>query len=298
MIYKNCFLIYSPKQNISGILEVMRNKCINIIHPILDFDLDIMDSIENSIKKSDFICCLLNKSTNKDQIYELGFAKGLNKPIFMIVEDDMMIPFSIKNFVYVKTNAENIEAISYNLEQFLNNTNRRKYVGDSKKLKRNKKKNISNEEFLIEQLYEANITEEKIANIIINLLSYHQNITVVSQDRSMDKGADLAIWIDEIEMSLGGPILIELKTHANVSNDFFVLYKNQMTNYLLATNSPVGIVIFRSDRDDIPITDNHDLPLIIFMELRTFVRYITEGKLAKILIERRNEAVHRGGYNG
>ncbi len=140
MIYKNCFLIYSPKQNISGILEVMRNKCINIIHPILDFDLDIMDSIENSIKKSDFICCLLNKSTNKDQIYELGFARGLNKPIFMIVEDDMMIPFSIKNFVYVKTNAENIEAISYNLEQFLNNTNKRKYVGDSKKLKRNKKK--------------------------------------------------------------------------------------------------------------------------------------------------------------
>lgn len=297
MEYKKCFIISSQKQYILGVVDLLRDKGINIIHPLLDFGVNLIDSLENAIKESDFVFCIVNQNTDKNQLFELGLARGLQKPIFLVAEDDNLLPFSINNFIYVKARIDDINAISYNLEYFLQNTKRKKTVVESKKTKVNVCENIPDINLILSKIYEPNISEYDMLSMIENLLLNYQDITVVSQNRNINKGADLAIWIDDLELILGGPILIELKNRAKLSNDFFIKAKNQMLSYLHATNSPVGIIVYNGDSKKCEILDNSQLPLVIYMELKTFIYYITERKLARFLIEKRNKAAHRGDLN-
>lgn len=73
--------------------------------------------------------------------------------------------------------------------------------------------------------------------------------------------------------------------------------KKQMLSYLNATNSPVGIIIYNGGGQECEIVDNQQLPLVVYMELKTFINYVTDRKLAKLLIEIRNKVVHIGDSN-
>lgn len=289
-----CYVISHPRQNIIEIIELLNEKSIAFTHTLLDIDINPMDSIENAIKESDFVIFMFNQTTNTNQFYELGLAKGLQKPIFIIVEDNSLLPFCAERFMYVKANTDNIEAISYNLDLFLNNAtkkrNIRKYQGN--KIKTNKNDILPDLNTLVSNIYKENLSEKYIIETIEKILSCYEDITVVSQNRNLDKGADFALWIDEVENTLGGPILIEVKKSINQHT------KYQMADYLQTSKSPAGIVIYIGDKNDYEITDNKQLPLIIYMELRTFIQYTTERKLAKLLIDRRNDVVHKGGFNG
>lgn len=153
-----------------GVIDLLKNKGIDIIHPLLDFGANLIDSTETAIKKSDFVFCIVNQYTDKNQMFELGLARGLQKPIFMVAEDDNLLPFSISSFIYVKAKLDDINAISYNLEHFLLNTKRKKTFVGSRKTKISVSKNMPDTNTILSKIYEPNISEREILSMLENLL--------------------------------------------------------------------------------------------------------------------------------
>ena len=70
--------------------------------------------------------------------------------------------------------------------------------------------------------------------------------------------------------------------------------KEQMLNYLMITNSSVGIVVINGFNKDYSIIEFETMPLVIFMETNTFIHYIKNNYLAKFILEMRNKVAHRG----
>lgn len=292
---KTCFIAAPSGADISVIKHVLIKRG---LQPIVPFELpiagfSITEHLSNAIKSADlFIAVLDAKHQNSNVYYEIGFAHALEKRSLILVSPSISdLPSNVSEHLYLRTDSTNVEAIGFALDRALSvQPQKRKPEKSNISLSRPIGKLADRFLSLLLERSET-ITEMEAEQILIDAL-HASGIKVVAQSSSKVKGADLAIWADELTPWVGNPLLIELK--GRIMNEeaarrmadqvsSFIAYTNSKWVLLVAVNSAPNLVDFISP-----------LPGVIFITLPELIGRMRKKSFGQLIRDLRNRQLHGG----
>ena len=229
------------------------------------------------------------KTPNSNIFYEVGLARGLGKPVFLIIQDEGTLPIYLKDMVYVKASVKDLEPIAFNLDQFLLQYGKQKKTRVTR-LKRPKA--MPNIEYLKKDLGKLTKqgTEIEFLSLVTNLLK-SENVILNLSHGIEEKGADLSLWIDSLELSLGNPLLVDLKI-GDLSESILEKTEEQLRHFLEKTNARVGLLIYFDRKNHHFNRSKFMEPLVIRFEIRNLIEELTKSPIDRVIISERNRIVH------
>jgi nucleoside 2-deoxyribosyltransferase len=290
-----CFISKNSESNKSFDIYIRELLKKNNIQPfdIYDYPIkhNIINILEERIKNSDFILAVIDNNS-PSTFYEIGIAKGLGKPIFVILLKDLVLyPSFLHEFPYVKVDERNIDNIDFPLKQFTEK------LPKQKKTKVKNYHNIENHE--LPDTWESDLKKIRTsgsASELERFVSYiFKRMNILSKEVGADAGVDLVLWLDETETFIGNTILVEFK-FGKITNDILKNGEKQLSNYLLSTNNKVGLLLYL-DREGkkFPMGNLID-PLVIRLDLDVFLSQIKSKKrLIDVILSCRNNMTHGAG---
>ncbi|MGF7119331.1 hypothetical protein J2749_002350 [Methanobacterium oryzae] len=246
-------------------------------------------AIEKEIRSSDFICAIISSDRSPAVFFEIGLAKGIGKPIFLIIEDNWDIPLDLKNFVYVKAFSKDKEAITFSLDQFLNKYRKipKSAYYENKEPKSGKKFN----DYLSQNNLNLINNEKQLELFLMNLFDNLDGVRTVKRESYNDIGIDISLWIDKLESNLGNPVLVEIK-EGTLSKNQLRKSEIQLRKYLENTNASTGLLIYLDNENRRFEPSGLQMPMVIWLELNNLVNSLHELSLADIIVKERNKMVH------
>ncbi|MBT2639853.1 nucleoside 2-deoxyribosyltransferase [Bacillus sp. ISL-39] len=270
--------------SIRGVLKKNNIKTVDI------FDIPQSETmnnfLEDRIAKSDlFISIIDNFSPNS--FYEIGIAKGLNKPIFIVISKDLKIhPNFLYDFLYVRVSENESEIIEFPLNQFISNCTKNKRRSQTKNKKKDIKLPISSD--LQQTVLRSTGTGEEITEYLMNIFELN-NITVKTV--SQNKGVDFVLWIDEMNEILGNILMIEVKI-GNITKEMLNNSESELQTILRNTNNKVGLLLYL-DRIGRRFDIGNSLdPLIIRMDIEDFIKEIGDKSISDVIFNCRDLIAH------
>jgi hypothetical protein len=289
--FKSCYVIAPFSKDTYDLIDLLKRHGIqtNGILSFSDSDISLSNTIEEGIRKVDFVCAFIPPKASPTIFYEVGIARGAKKPIFMIIEEKSLPDMYLHDMVYVRASIKDQNAIEFALDQFL-----AKYRQISKRIPLNKE--VRSEKLEIKPFQDSLelISKEnnpfEIESFVADLFKYLKDVTIVER-QELDKGIDMALWVDNLEPYFGNPILVEVKSRVR-SKSLLMKAEDQLRNYLEKTNASLGLLIYLGN--DIKKMKNQKIrqPLVIWLELHELVSMLSKNSLAEIIMAKRNEMIH------
>ena len=116
---------------------------------------------------------------------------------------------------------------------------------------------------------------------------------VTGPEERKDKGADFAVWMDELEDALGTPILVEVKA-GNLTDKKIEDAATQLRKHVANTHGRCALLIYWDQANREFPSLSAEWPLVLQLSGSSLIQLVTEGRLAQELVRLRNMAVHGG----
>jgi protein involved in ribonucleotide reduction len=275
---------------LNRILKSIGIATIRIDHPEFESEL-ISTTVQKLIQKADLVIGVLSEGSNNNNVFfELGFARALRRPIFLIVPPNLELPFGLKDIISIRSDSKNEEAIKFALEQI---KVRSKHLVPKSKVIEKKTHAIGNKAIEFLEAFQNNnrhFSESQIEEVIASALK-DAGVTAIASSSNRDYGADLAVWIDELENLMGNPILFEIKGRIN-SQSHLDETISRCQKYAKNAKSKY-IVLLYLESNFIEATSRSLIPPnIMVFQITDLISRLQKNSLGKILMHERNRLVH------
>jgi hypothetical protein len=243
-----------------------------------------LEVTNSELSKADFLCLVLPEGRNANIFFELGIAYARRKPVLAFLGSGVELPSDISNLTYIRSEATNLQAVRQLVSTFLEHAkpseNPRSFTKPATKIAINKF-HVPATEMIGAEEYErrtAKIFEE--AGFIVSAPAERR-----------DQGADLAIWVDELQNTLGSPLLVEIKA-GGFSYGRIREAASQLRSHVSKTHGRCGLIVYWDSQGKSIAEALPHWPLIIVLSGTTLTRLVAKGKLINELLRLRNAAVH------
>jgi len=289
--FRSCFLTAPMNVDVLPIWNILESKNIQKVDYKLEssYGSELSLRVEEAIHKAGFVFAILFSGADNRNIYfELGIAFAKNKPIFLLVDSSELIPVFLRDIFYVQAKPTDFEAIKFNLEIFLEHHKTRINVQRSKGEPSKKTKKLD-----AEVLFDEAKRAENEKELTIVLKNAFGKVGYLFEDlpNSKIRLADIAVWIDQIQSSIGNPVLIEVKAGLLTENRF-IDGLNQLRTSLLNSGGRVGLLIYQDERGLKHKATSSGWPLVIALSIDELLSFLANGSLADFLIDERNRIIH------
>lgn len=266
-------------------------------HNFYDFSIgsSFSDLIKRKIRESDFILGLITQN-NQNVFFELGVAEALGKPIFLLVEHDIKLPFFLEGNIFYQLDwSKNTQLLELSLKNYIQDISNR-YTRYNKRKIESEISNLSiadTNESLIElkQLRSGDFRETDLIDLIMRVFK-KLNVQAVSEMSLGDRARiDIAITNERLSTYLGNPILFEVKS-GQINPNIIEKSQYQLQNYLNKTEASFGILLYFDKNDRRFGKEFYRVPNILMFDIEDFVQGISSEGLENFLIKARNEYVH------
>lgn len=295
-----CFLSYSFDTDISVIKRILTENNVHYVSPVdsLEYGDNITTTVRRQLQDSDFVVGILDHNNN-NVFFEIGMAVALKKPIFILLKDNRTsLPIDASELTYTISESTDYEKINYSFRIFIDNLSRshsnieqRKPKVSTKKIKgktisRNLASSLMNRPIQSAQQFEQ-VIGDLFREMGVGILAENKN-------KARDFQADFSLWIDELNSSLGNPIIVEVKFNRN--RDALKGAVDQLSNYLKKYNSKTGLLIYNNP-SGVPFTELYSYsPLILSISFQDLVDKVTTTSFAETILKLRNQIVHRESF--
>lgn len=256
------------------------------------FSLDINEIVHSNIVKmiseADFVLAILN-GTSPNVLFEVGIAVGINKPIFVLVGENSILPFDLKGMTYIHINRNLKENLELPLKYFSASLHKEKeFVYPDKKAI---KINIDEEEFFeklraIKDSGDGMQFEKFIIDFFRQIEDQYTTFMFDKIDR--DTGYDLAIWFDELEESVINPVLFNFKF--GKMNKARI--KKAVDRVMVSAHNGQTVIILYCDTLNQDAIYENKTPRIMIIKFEDFVHTVFEHGLPKTILLYRNCIAH------
>ena len=288
---KKAFLAASGKVQLQALKEELRQRS---IEPLTTYELPVMgtsilEHIERSIRKSDLFIAILVAEPSSNVLFELGLAHGLGKHILLLVSPKYgKLPSDISGRFYVRANPDNREAIGFALDQIL--------ASSRKKSRRQIKPSPSEHplgdkvDHYLKLIHDRGkkLTEKEMEEIVVELLKA-SGVSNVTQSPFPDQGADIAVWSDDLQTTVGNPLIIEVKSRLQ-NREKVRPALEQVELYRKKSNTQWALLIlplFSSAIASIPFTGS-----VLALTITELLENLRNKSFAETIRELRNARVH------
>jgi hypothetical protein len=108
-------------------------------------------------------------------------------------------------------------------------------------------------------------TEEELQSVLVATMR-ESGVRVIRYAHERDTGADLAVWVDQLNSQLGNPILVEVKTRINDSASAALIAK-QASNYVDRSTARTILIVYKDGFDQTRINREFGNRNVIFVRL-------------------------------
>lgn len=297
--FKTCFISTTLDTDTSKLRQALEQHGVKWTDAAaaLSAGASLTQSVYKTIQEADFVCVVIDSDYQSTFVpFEMGVAVGVQKPLLIFVAPDVNLPSDFEGFATVRTDLQNSEPINFALDIFL--AHAQSNIGQVSIPERQTSTSINmqwawDNVAAMRQSASDPASSNKyllITDTLISLFQAAGALVADSPDPDL-KGADMAVWFDALQDSLGNPILIECKI-GEITQSRLAEAEYQLRGLLAKTQAKAGIVIY-SDRDgrQFPATSK-TLPLIYRFSIEEFIEAVGSGDFASILLTQRNQLLH------
>lgn len=242
---KTCFIAAPAGANLAVLRATLQERGLRVLVPSdLEVGVDWASEIQKQLARTDLVIGVISADQNSSWVlFELGQASALGRRIILIASPKAdPIPFALHQFLVLRTEIDNADAIGFALDQVLSApaVTIRERASSSKALAGLGQKA---DEF-IERLDHDLIAKRwrSVEELVADALRASGTDLVVTSP-SGDLGADIAVWSDVLEPFVGNPLLIEVKGAIKGKADL-TRATRQLAKYVGASGSRWGILLY------------------------------------------------------
>jgi hypothetical protein len=248
-----------------------------------------IDAIDGALAKADFVCTVLPEGQHGNIFFELGIAFARRKPILAFAGSSTLLPTDILSLTYVRADIKNPEAVRSTLAAFLEHASGRPPRRPSKGPNAPARKQAEGTR-RGSAPPRSSMTGYELESKTAALLQ-EAGFIVSSPTERRGQGADFAVWIDELQQSLGNPLLVEVKG-GNLSSARLRESAEQLRGYAAKTHARSALLVYwDSEKREYP-TIVTGWPLVFQLSGEVFTRLLRQGGLPEELVRLRNAAIH------
>jgi len=291
-----CYISSDSNYDLSRLKDILFNLGVETLN-FYDFSFgsSFSDLIKRKIREVDFVVALITQK-NQNVLFELGVAEALGKPIFLLVEQDIKLPFFLEGKMYYQLDwSKNTQLLEMSLKNYiLDITNR--YTRYKKRKLDTEQANLSIEEtnealIKLKHLRSSSFKEIDLIGLIMDVFK-KLNIQAVSEMGLGDRArVDIAISNDRLSTYFGNPILFEVKC-GKINNMTIENAQFQLQNYISKTEAKFGIILYLDKENKRYGTEFHRMPNILMFDIEDFIHGISSEGFEPFLINAKNEYVH------
>jgi hypothetical protein len=253
---------------------------------------DWASEIRKQLSQADLVIGVIPTGRESQGVFfELGQASALGRRIVVIAPSRTEpFPFQLHQFLVLRVELDNQEAIGFALDQLLSAPHRqeRDQVPQPPHLAVLGAKAdhliVALERSLAAQDWLA--TEKIVADALRS-----SGADVVATSRTRDIGADFAVWSDVLEPFVGNPLLIEVKARIRGKAEANRATR-LLSSYLGASGSRWGLLLYGDGPDPEGPEWAGSLPNVLVLPLRSFLEILRTRAFPELVRDLRNRRVH------
>ncbi len=288
-----CFLSVPAGTDLSGLLEALQENNIHLLDPsrFAPGAVKITDKIIDGINSADLVIAILGTAASSANVlFELGCASALGKQVLVIVPEGYEIPSDIKDLLYIRTNPNNREAISFTIEQILNaphqeQTSKERLLDKTKPLG-----SVADDLLNRLKYFGDNLLECDVQDIVRAMLEASKIPTRTEQKFEFNPRFDFGVWIDELEPYFGNPILIEVERE--IITEMQAKYVAEKVLHHAHLSNVRAVIIFTSRMSREAVEFILSYSNLYFFDLNDFLGRLHEESIGQIIRNERNARVH------
>lgn len=292
-----CFISAPVGVNLIKIKSILNKKGLEFIHPseIPSSGQSISEKISKLISHADlFIAVFDNELPNGNIYFELGLAVAQKKQIIILAPSNFELPSDLAGLLYLKIDADNIEALGFTVDQLLEAPIKKKKIRPPRKrpVTIRPRSVISSTAIEKIKLIIPDTSEYDLESLVAEILK-ESGISIVRQPEKRDYGVDMAIWSDDLGSFLGNPILVEIKRSLKELGQIKKITEKLLT-YLDKTNSRSALVLYSEGPPSREVQNIAGVFNIFFFQIGELVQQLQDSSLVDVIRIRRNIVVHGG----
>jgi hypothetical protein len=292
---RRCFIAAHPKANLETIRALLAERGIEATasyeRPWIG--ARPFDTVMALIDQADLVVGVLDDSrTNANLLIELGYAIARDKKIMVILpRDGATVPSDLVSTLYARANPTDADAIVYNLDALLAapTPNRRPHIPDKPETHPIGPKKADE---LLQRLSISLDSSDEVALAGIVGDSLRASGVSIVESAHPDSGFDFGIWSDDLESSVGNPLLIEVKSHMQSAAQARKV-RERVEAYVHARNVAWGLVLY-GDGPPPDVGDLHSTPPTLLLKISDLIERLRVEGFASTVSRLYDEAIRSG----
>jgi hypothetical protein len=255
----------------------------------------ILDTIESAICDSDFVCVALSATTGvQNVLFEMGLARGLKRPLLVFAESAGSIPMHLQDVTYAKANITDKSAVDFYLDAFLQHASskpspRRATSSTKKKTARQIAWASRALRHVEESAAGPRQRSEALEDLVARLFAAAG--FVVSRRPGPDAGVDMAVWIDELDSTIGNPLIVEIKT-GRLTERALKDTQDQLRSFFPRVHARAGLIVYHDIKGNTFRSEQLTWPFVFWFSIQELIELVRNRRLATEMLRRRNTLVH------
>jgi hypothetical protein len=247
--------------------------------------------ISHLLKEADLVIGVLSRERRSDWVlFELGqaFALGRRLVLFTPPGTSRWLPVDLKRVLTVRSSITNYEAVSFAIDQLLA---ARAEASDIRSLPKPKITLGGEASDYIEE-YKGAIHRQdwRALERVIEKALLRVGVEALSSEIGSDVGADLSVWSDELQASIGNPLLIEVKAASNRPADLRSA-ADQLARQVSLSGTRFGLLLYAAPAE-VNLARHSLPPNVLAITVEKFFDRLRHASFAEVVNGLRNERMH------
>lgn len=289
---KSCFISAPAGSNLDILRQELTKRGIRIAAPSeLATGPAWSTDITKLLSHVDLVIGVLTRDRRSDSsLFELGQAWALKRRIviFATARGGSILPFDLKGVLTVRASLRNREAIEFALDQLLAAPERSQQP--EAPLEAGESLGNRTDSLLLEARDAISHGKELELERIVERALRQAGVEALATEPASNSRADLAIWSDDLQFSLGNPLLVEVKTLIS-GRQQARRAGARLSEQVVSSGTRWGLLLY-GESSTLKALAQSMPPNVLAISVTELFERMRFEPFAKIVIDLRNRRVH------
>lgn len=286
---RSCFITAPAGSNLDVLTHALRDRDIRIVVPQgLPVGAELGTEISSLVAGVDLVIGVLTRERRSEWVlFELGLAWARGKRILLFAPpNNVHLPSTLRGLLTVRANLSNREAIEFALDQLLAAPELSPRPASLRETVR--PLGPSARDYLQRSADGADAVPEADLERLVSDALGEAGVGAIVTSRERDQGADLAIWSDNLQTSVGNPLLIEIRARSPGSKTSDAA--RELSAYVSASGSRWGLLLYGEGPEE-----QRGLPAnVLALSVSRLFHRLQDETFDDVIRDLRNRRVHGG----
>lgn len=295
---RTCFVSGPVGEATAAIAEMLAARGIAILSAnAISAGASLSDEILRSIAAVDFIVVLLTDRGSQNAIFELGVARGMNKPALVLTTGGAL-PSNLHGVIYRSLDSlDRLGDVAVDIERFLRNAKPPPPLNAEPPLAPKKDLAWARDELHALRASVQSHRFQQFESLIGRIFEAAGADVQPAGNAQDERGVDFVVWLNDIAYALGEPILVECKVLLGGSGSVIKnaeVYVDRLSRSLANSDASLALLVFDHLRPSTPPT-LFAAPNVIAIAAEHVIDGLEAGTFERDVVRRRRRAAFVGG---